>query len=135
QSGRRHGAGETHADRDVVLEHPLGKETTPLGQPPGVVGEKRVLDELGHRFLAGDRFRTDALAAQILVLRHRVACPIGAIARYARVRRSRASTIQPSASVGSSVKRKRFKSSGAIFPSPVSRSLSHCARPPTHLLL
>src|SRR5213592_3135811 len=97
-------------------------------QAAGVVGQERVIDEVGDRFLPGDRLRIDPRSAQEFVLRHRGACAV-LIARKARVRRSRASMIQRRVSFGSSVTRKRLRSSGEIFPSPATRSLSHSARP------
>ena len=125
----RHRAGEAHAHGDIVLEHALGEQPASVRQPARVVGQERVIDEVGHRLFSGDRLRIDALSPQEFVLRHRVACAMVFIARKARVRRSRASTIQPRASFGSSVTRKSFRSSGEILPSPATRSVSQSARP------
>ena len=36
-------------------EHPLGEELARLAQPAGVVGQEGVVDQVGHRLLAGDR--------------------------------------------------------------------------------
>ena len=129
QSCRRHCAGETHPDGDVILEHPFRKQAAAFRKSAGVVRKERVIDELGDGLFAGDRLGIDALAAQVLVLGHRVDWLIGCMARNARVRRSRASRIQPSASFGSSVTRNNFKSSGEILPSPATRSLSQSASP------
>ena len=58
-----------------------GKETTSFAQSSGVVREKCIIDEVRDRFLAGDRFGIDALAAEEFVLRHRVDWLIGCMAR------------------------------------------------------
>ena len=53
EPGGRHRPGEAHPDRHVVREHALREQPAPFGQPPGVVGEKSVLHQLGSRLLAG----------------------------------------------------------------------------------
>src|SRR2546427_12770409 len=111
----------------LFRSHALGEQAASFRQAACVVCEERVIDEIGHRFPSGDRLRIDALSPEEFVLRHRVAALL--IARYARVRRSRASTIQPSASFGSSVTRNQLRASGEILPSPATRSLSQSARP------
>ena len=64
KAGRRHRAGERHADRHVRVEHPLGEELAALAEPSRVVGEEGVLHQVGDGLLPGDRARVDALAAQ-----------------------------------------------------------------------
>ena len=49
----------------VGFQHPLGEELAALAQPAGVVGQEGVVDQVGHRLLAGDRLGLDALAAQV----------------------------------------------------------------------
>src|SRR2546422_10193377 len=95
---RRHRTGQAHADRDVLREHPLREQATALGQPARVIGQERVVDELGDRFLASDRPGVDTRAAQVvLACRHRLSTAKDS------VRRARALTQRRTASSGSSV--------------------------------
>ena len=52
-------------DRDFGSQHALGEELAALAEPARVVGEKRVLHQLGDGLLAGDGARVDALATKV----------------------------------------------------------------------
>ena len=64
EPGGRHRAGEAHAHRHLGFEHPLGEQAARLSQAPGVVGEERIVDQLGKRLPTRDGSRIDARAAQ-----------------------------------------------------------------------
>src|SRR2546426_1428305 len=73
----RHGAGEAHADGDVLLEHQLREQAAPLGEAPRVVGEERVVHQLGDRLPAGDGLRdrkSTRLNSSHLVISYAVFC-------------------------------------------------------------
>ena len=59
EPGWGHRAGQAHPDRHVGFEHPPGKEVAGFLEPPRVIGQKRVVDQLGDPLLAGDGFRID----------------------------------------------------------------------------
>ena len=65
--GRSHRARQAHADRDLRLQHFLREQPARFLQPAGVVCQERVVYQVRHRFLAGDRFRQNALPAQKLL--------------------------------------------------------------------
>jgi hypothetical protein len=64
ESGRRERAGQGHPDRDIRLEHFFREQATRLTQSRRIVGKKRVVDQIGGRLGARDRFWLDAIAAQ-----------------------------------------------------------------------
>src|SRR5256884_8315071 len=130
EARRRHGAGEAHADGDVLLEHQLREQAAPLGETRRVVGEERVVHQLGDRLPAGDRLRIDALAAQeIFACGHGTSASLWVSIGKAWLRRSRACRTVATASRGLSVTVNSRRSVVAIFPSPATRSRSQSTRP------
>src|SRR6185436_12170936 len=60
ESGGRQRTCDRKRHGHVIVEHALDQESRALTQPRAVVGEKGLIDQIGRRFLAGDRLGIDA---------------------------------------------------------------------------
>jgi hypothetical protein len=77
-------AGERHTDGDVGVEHLSREELTGFPQPRGVVGEERVVDQIGCRLGTVDRLRLDTFTTQKLGAFMRRVLGAGALAFFRR---------------------------------------------------